>query len=294
MRPAGTPRKLITAPTTRMIQACAGSALAGAESKEHDNPLPQSDTAPDRRGVADDQGEDIPVCIATLVFLLSALAGGLFGFTAMLPYIAVLALAVIAGFIRARQLFQSHLGRARRRRPAVPGGNNRALFLHRLWCRVPRDTSVRRHARPIRRDFAARGLGAELRYLRARLPGRCRGDHFPAPEHLATVTSLGGVGPRFAWRFLRQGGARRNRRRITRTRRRTSRSPPKASPPKRSKLPVPAQLRQQLGMAHVDRAVFEIAGGILEILRHSVQHLGHVRLVCIRPANRRACPACSR
>ena len=37
--------------------------------------------------------------IATLVFLLSALAGGLFGFTAMLPYIAVLSLAVVAGFI---------------------------------------------------------------------------------------------------------------------------------------------------------------------------------------------------
>ena len=37
--------------------------------------------------------------IATLVFLLSALAGGLFGFTAMLPYIAVLGLSVIVGFI---------------------------------------------------------------------------------------------------------------------------------------------------------------------------------------------------
>ena len=37
--------------------------------------------------------------IATLVFLLSALAGGLFGFTAMLPYIAVLGLSVVAGFI---------------------------------------------------------------------------------------------------------------------------------------------------------------------------------------------------
>jgi predicted MFS family arabinose efflux permease len=37
--------------------------------------------------------------IATLVFLLSALAGGLFGFTAVLPYIAVLGLSVIAGFI---------------------------------------------------------------------------------------------------------------------------------------------------------------------------------------------------
>ena len=37
--------------------------------------------------------------IATLVFLLSAFAGGLFGFAAMLPYIAVLGLAVAAGFI---------------------------------------------------------------------------------------------------------------------------------------------------------------------------------------------------
>ena len=37
--------------------------------------------------------------IATLVFLLSALAGGLLGFTAMLPYITVLGLSVVAGFI---------------------------------------------------------------------------------------------------------------------------------------------------------------------------------------------------
>jgi predicted MFS family arabinose efflux permease len=37
--------------------------------------------------------------IATLVFLLSAFAGGLFGFTAILPYIAVLWLAVAVGFI---------------------------------------------------------------------------------------------------------------------------------------------------------------------------------------------------
>jgi len=37
--------------------------------------------------------------IATLVFVLSALAGGLFGFTAMLPYIAVLGLSVVIGFI---------------------------------------------------------------------------------------------------------------------------------------------------------------------------------------------------
>jgi len=37
--------------------------------------------------------------IATLVFVLSAFASGLFGFTAMLPYIAVLGLSVVAGFI---------------------------------------------------------------------------------------------------------------------------------------------------------------------------------------------------
>jgi len=37
--------------------------------------------------------------IATLVFVLSSVAGGLFGFTAMLPTIAVLGLSVVAGFI---------------------------------------------------------------------------------------------------------------------------------------------------------------------------------------------------
>jgi predicted MFS family arabinose efflux permease len=37
--------------------------------------------------------------IATLIFLLSALAGGLFGFTALLPYLAVLGVSVMAGFI---------------------------------------------------------------------------------------------------------------------------------------------------------------------------------------------------
>ena len=37
--------------------------------------------------------------IATLVFALSAVAGSLFGFTAMFPYIAVLGLSLIAGFV---------------------------------------------------------------------------------------------------------------------------------------------------------------------------------------------------
>src|SRR5439155_10293853 len=36
---------------------------------------------------------------ATLIFLLSAFTGGLFGFSALLPYIAVLSLAVVVGFI---------------------------------------------------------------------------------------------------------------------------------------------------------------------------------------------------
>jgi MFS family permease len=37
--------------------------------------------------------------VATLVFVLSAVAGGLFGFTAMLPTTAVLGVSVVAGFI---------------------------------------------------------------------------------------------------------------------------------------------------------------------------------------------------
>jgi len=40
-----------------------------------------------------------PRSIATLVFVLSVAAGGLLGFTAMLPTIFVLGLSVIAGFI---------------------------------------------------------------------------------------------------------------------------------------------------------------------------------------------------
>jgi predicted MFS family arabinose efflux permease len=98
------------------------------------------------------------------------------------------------GLHRAGQLLESHFGRVDRCRPALPGGNDRALFLHRLWRQLPRHTPVRRHARSIRRDVSARRLGAELRHQRTRLPGRCRGDRFPAPELFATVTWLGGAG----------------------------------------------------------------------------------------------------
>jgi predicted MFS family arabinose efflux permease len=53
--------------------------------------------------------------VATLVFVLSAFAGGLFGFTLMLPYIAVLGLSVVAGFIVQGNFGRSVLSRARRR-----------------------------------------------------------------------------------------------------------------------------------------------------------------------------------
>src|SRR5438477_4415471 len=88
--------------------------------------------------------------IATLVFVLSAAAGGLFGFTAKLPHIAVLGLSVAAGFIVQGNFSNLTSGRARRCRSAVPRGNDRVLFLHRLCGWVPRDPPVRRHARPVR------------------------------------------------------------------------------------------------------------------------------------------------
>ena len=56
-------------------------------------------TPDDAAAIAAIYNEGIADRIATLVFLLSAIAGGLFGFTAMLPYIAVLALSVFVGFI---------------------------------------------------------------------------------------------------------------------------------------------------------------------------------------------------
>jgi hypothetical protein len=37
--------------------------------------------------------------VATLVFFISAFAGELFGFTAVLPFVAVLWLSVVVGFI---------------------------------------------------------------------------------------------------------------------------------------------------------------------------------------------------
>ena len=43
--------------------------------------------------------------------------------------------------------------------------------------------------------------------------------------------------------------------------------------------PIAAKLRHQLRMPHINRAVFEIAGDVLEILRHPLQHLLDVMLM---------------
>jgi predicted MFS family arabinose efflux permease len=126
--------------------------------------------------------------IATLVFLLSALTGGPFGFAAVLPYNCRLMPVRSRRLHRAGEFFQSHLGCPRRRRPAAQRSHDRGVFLRRLWRRVPRNTSLRRHTRSIRRDSAARRLDNELRHLWVRLFGRhCRHD-FPVTRHLATAS----------------------------------------------------------------------------------------------------------
>jgi hypothetical protein len=143
--------------------------------------------------------------IATLVFLLSALAGGLLGFTAMLPYITVLGLSVIAGFIprrapssagsagrectslSCRAIFRISLRAPRSRHSPAQGGDDRVVFLHRLWRRIPRRAPVRRHARSVRRDIAAGRVDRQLRHLRTRLPSRRGRDDVPAPRRLETI-----------------------------------------------------------------------------------------------------------
>ena len=114
--------------------------------------------------------------IATLVFVLSAVAGGLFGFTAMLPYIAVLGLSVVAGFIVQGNFSNLTSGVLAVAAPRYRGATVGALFLHRLRWRVfCRDAAVRRHARPVRRHRAACRVDGRLCYVRDRVRGRfCR------------------------------------------------------------------------------------------------------------------------
>ncbi len=91
-------------------------------------------------------------------------------------------------FCRAGQLLQSHVGCSRRCRPAAQRGNDRTVFLRRLWRRLPRDTPLRRNVGSVRRNIAARRLDTELRHLRARLFGRRRRHDVPVPRCLATTT----------------------------------------------------------------------------------------------------------
>jgi hypothetical protein len=63
---------------------------------------------------------------------LSALAGGLLGFTAMLPFITVLGLSVIAGFIVQGNFSNLTSGSSQSPLPST-GGDDRVVFLHRLW-----------------------------------------------------------------------------------------------------------------------------------------------------------------
>src|SRR6266478_3295423 len=124
--------------------------------------------------------------IATLVFLLSALAGGLLGFTAMLPYITVLGLSVIAGFIVQGNFSNLTSGSSQSPLPST-GSDDRVVFLHRLWRRISRRAPVRRHARSVRRDIAAGRVDRQLRHLRTRLPSRRGRDDVPAPRRLETI-----------------------------------------------------------------------------------------------------------
>ena len=93
--------------------------------------------------------------IATLVFLLSALAGGLLGFTAMLPYIAVLSLAVVSGFIVQGNFSNLTSGVLAVAAPRH-GGATIGLYSCVGFGGVPRNAPVRHHPRSIRRDIAAR------------------------------------------------------------------------------------------------------------------------------------------
>ena len=101
------------------------------------------------------------------VFLVSALVNALFGFaSAMLPYGVVVGLAMAAGFCRAGQFFQSHLGRARGRRAAAERCDSGGVLVHRLRRWVRWHIAVWSGSRLVRRNRAAGGLGAGIRHLR--------------------------------------------------------------------------------------------------------------------------------
>ena len=121
--------------------------------------------------------------IATLVFLLSALAGGLLGFTAMLPYITVLGLSVIAGFIVQGNFSNLTSGSSQSPLPSTGGRRSGCIPASAL---APH-SSARSCSRSVRRDIAAGRVDRQLRHLRTRLPSRRGRDDVPAPRRLETI-----------------------------------------------------------------------------------------------------------
>ena len=121
--------------------------------------------------------------IATLVFLLSALAGGLLGFTATLPYITVLGLSVIAGFIVQDNFSNLTSGSSRSPLPSTGGRRSGCIPASAL---APH-SSARSCSRSVRRDIAAGRVDRQLRHLRTRLPSRRGRDDVPAPRRLETI-----------------------------------------------------------------------------------------------------------
>ena len=113
------------------------------------------------------------------VFLVSALANALFGFAAMLPYGVVVGLAMVAAFIVQGNFSNLTSGCARGRRAAVERCDSGGVLVHRLrrWLRW--HIAVWHRSRLVRRNHAARGLGAGIRHLRCCMPCRQRRKHIP-------------------------------------------------------------------------------------------------------------------
>ena len=96
-----------------------------------------------------------------VVFLLSALCGGLFGFRNAALHRRRVAL-VVAGFIVQGNFSNLTSGVLAVAAPRHLGATIGALFLHRLRRRVSRNAAVRRHTRSVRRCRTSRSVGGSF------------------------------------------------------------------------------------------------------------------------------------
>jgi hypothetical protein len=106
------------------------------------------------------------------VFLLSTLVNALFGFAAMLPYSAVVALAMVAGFVVQGNFSNLTSGLLAVAEPRLRG-TIVAVLVHRFRRWVHRYIVVWPVSRLVRRNGADGGLGSGVRHLRGCLPDRC-------------------------------------------------------------------------------------------------------------------------